>query len=240
MPPLWHTATITRIETLAPEVRSLTLEVQGMEVFDFIPGQFITLDLPISDKRLKRWRSYSIASEPKGNVLELCIARNPTGLGSSWLFDYAKVGTELTFKGPDGAFVLPKNPEQPLVLVCTGTGIAPFRSMIRAMVAGLVPSRPVHLIFGTRYSSGLLYADEMEHFQSILPDFKYGAALSREHVEGFEHGYVHNIYAQTYTTVQPDIKFMLCGWTTMVDDAVAKLMVEMGYSREQVVFELYG
>jgi ferredoxin-NADP reductase len=237
---IWHKAIVTEVETLAPEVRSFKLEVQGTEHFEFTPGQFITLDLPISEKRLKRWRSYSIASAPNGTTIELCIVRNPEGLGSNWLFDHAHSGTELTFKGPDGAFVLPKNLEQNLVMVCTGTGIAPFRSMIRAMVQGLVPPRPVHLIFGTRYASGVLYGDEMDHLCSILPDFRHDVALSREDVPGFHRGYVHQIYQKQYAQVEPDTKFMLCGWTNMVDESVAHLIAEMGYSREQVVFELYG
>lgn len=241
MPTIWHTARIKQIEEIAPEVCSFILAVDGHEAFDFQPGQFITLDLPISDKRLKRWRSYSIASAPDGtNEIELCIVRNPTGLGSNWLFDQAQVGTELTFKGPDGAFVLPKNTDQKLVMICTGTGIAPFRSMIQAMVKGKAPLRPVHLIFGTRHTSGLLYGEEMEHLTSILPDFQYDAALSREQLDGFYHGYVHEIYKAQYQNVTPDVKFMLCGWKSMVDDAVAQLIAEMGYAREQVVFELYG
>jgi ferredoxin-NADP reductase len=237
----WHQGIIIHIAEIAPDVRTFTIEVQGMDCFDFLPGQFITLDLPISDKRLKRWRSYSIASAPLGtNVIELCIVRNPTGLGSTYLFDEANVGTELTFKGPDGGFVLPKNTDQTLVMVCTGTGIAPFRSMLLAMVHGVAPVRPVHLIFGTRTAAGMLYSEEMEHFTYVLPDFKYDVALSREEVEGMHHGYVHSIYQKQYSPVQPDVRFMLCGWTHMVDDAVAKLIVEMGYSREQVGFELYG
>jgi ferredoxin-NADP reductase len=240
MPTIWHTATVKSIETLAPEVRSFYLEVQGIELFDFKPGQFITLDLPISDKRQKRWRSYSIASAPNGNMLELCIVRAPDGLGSNWLFENAKVGTELTFKGPDGVFTLPKDTEKTLVMVCTGTGIAPFRSMIQAMAHGLVDTRPVHLIFGTRYAEGILYGEEMDHLCSILPDFRYDVALSREIIPGFYSGYLHQIYQKQYANVQPDVKFMLCGWTNMVDEAVAHLIAEMGYTREQVVYELYG
>ncbi len=240
MPTIWHTAKVIQIENLTNQVRSFTLEVQNTDTFHFLPGQFITLDLPISDKRLKRWRSYSIASEPRGNTLELCIALNPNGLGSRWLFDHVQVGTELSFKGPDGAFVLPLDTEKTLVMVCTGTGIAPFRSMIRALATGQVPLRPVHLIFGTRTASDLLYADEMEHYASILPDFRFDIALSRERVEGFTHGYVHEVYAKEYSRVRPDVKFMLCGWTNMIDDAVAKLIADFGYAREQVVYELYG
>jgi ferredoxin-NADP reductase len=238
---IWHSGIIIKIEAIAPEVRIFSIEVQEMDAFVFKPGQFVTLDLPISDKRLKRWRSYSIASAPNSNVIDLCIVRNPSGLGTNWLFDVATLGTLLTFKGPDGAFVLPKDTDTKLVMICTGTGIAPFRSMLAAMSAGTVPTRPVHLIFGTRYASGLLYADEMEHIRYTLPDFEYDAALSREDqvIDGFYSGYLHQIYQKAYAPAQPDIKFMLCGWTQMIDQAVFNL-TEMGYVRDQIAYELYG
>jgi ferredoxin-NADP reductase len=237
---VWHKGKITAIKEIAPEVRSFSIVVPAIDRFDFEPGQFITLDLPISEKRLKRWRSYSIASAPDGtNIIELCIVRNAQGLGTNWLFDEAKVGTELTFKGPDGAFVLPKG-TNPLVMVCTGTGVAPFRSMLKAMAAGVAVKRPVHLIFGTRHASGILYRAEFEALKSTLPEFSYDIALSRGQDPDLYHGYVHQVYLNAYAIKQPDIKFMLCGWTNMVDEAVAHLLVDLEYDRAQVVFELYG
>jgi ferredoxin-NADP reductase len=82
----------------------------SMERFDFEPGQFVTLDLPIHEQKNKRWRSYSIASAPDGtNTFELVIVKLEGGKGTSWLWENGHVGSEITLRGPMGKFVLPRN-----------------------------------------------------------------------------------------------------------------------------------
>ena len=72
-----------------------------------MPGQFVTLDLPIHEKSSKRWRSYSIASWPdRTNVFELIIVLDKKGAGTPYLFNEVEVGTRLSFRGPQGVFTL--------------------------------------------------------------------------------------------------------------------------------------
>lgn len=244
----WYKSKIIRIEQEAPNTRRFWLEVPELEKVDFTPGQFITMDLPIHEKRLKRWRSYSIANRPDGsNILELCIVYLEGGLASNYLFNEAKIGTEITFKGPVGAFILPKTIDSDLVLICTGTGIAPFRSMILDLHQQQKTHRNIHLIFGTREESGLLYRAEMEKLQEAMPNFQYSVALSRAEIlptakgKGqFYQGYVHQIYQTLYPQVRSDVQFYLCGWSNMVDEANETLVKKMGYPSSQVHCELYG
>ena len=58
----WYDSEIINIKEQSPTTRLFTLKVQGDEPINFKAGQFVTMDLPISEKRLKRWRSYSIAN----------------------------------------------------------------------------------------------------------------------------------------------------------------------------------
>ena len=96
----WRKAVVTRIEEEADSTRRFYMQVPGLETFDFKPGQFITLDLPIHEKPAKRWRSYSIASWPNGtNELELVIVLLEGGAGTTYLFNEVKPGSELTFRG---------------------------------------------------------------------------------------------------------------------------------------------
>ena len=70
----WRTGVVTKITEETPSTRRYWIEIPEVESFDFKPGQFVTLDLPIHEKKNKRWRSYSIASSPDGtNVIELVI-----------------------------------------------------------------------------------------------------------------------------------------------------------------------
>jgi CDP-4-dehydro-6-deoxyglucose reductase len=238
----WHEGFVREIDTIAPNVRSMVVEVPALASFDFKAGQFITMDLPIGEKRLQRWRSYSIASAPDGsNRFELCIVKaEPSTGGSKYIFEGVKEGSSLKFKGPDGGFLLPEKIEKDLVFVCTGTGVAPFRSMILDLKKSGRPHRGIHLIFGARHKEDLLYRQEFEALTREMPGFRYDVALSRQPDWPGWKGYVHQIYLQEYAAPRPDVAFYLCGWSNMIDEAVANLILRMGYERGQVFYELYG
>ena len=80
----WVEGLITKIVDETPNTKRFYFEIPTLEKFDFIPGQFVTLDLPIHEQKNKRWRSYSIASSPNGtNTFELVIVNLEGGLVSS-------------------------------------------------------------------------------------------------------------------------------------------------------------
>ena len=243
----WYDSKIIKIEDESPTTRRFWVEVEGIDHFEFKAGQFVTMDLPLGERRRQRWRSYSIANAPNGkNVLEFCIVRLEGGVASSYFFNDVKIGTSIRFKGPDGNFVLPDKIEGDLVLICTGTGVAPFRSMIWDLYQQKKPHQNVHLIFGTRYRDGILYQKEFAELTERMPGFSFDVALSREEdlpENGpfpVHQGYVHPVYLKKFPEKRPDLQFYLCGWTSMIDEAVANLVAGLGYDRSQVKYELYG
>ena len=107
----WRKGKVIRIENETPATKRYFIQVPELDVFDFIPGQFVTLDLPIHEKLNKRLRSYSIASWPDGsNVFELIIVLDKNGAGTNYIFHEVTVGSELVFRGAQGVFTL----KQPL------------------------------------------------------------------------------------------------------------------------------
>jgi ferredoxin-NADP reductase len=240
MATIWHNGTIEKIIEIAPNVKSFTLQVDEVAIFDFVPGQFITLDLPVSEKRLYRWRSYSIASNPNKNIIELCIVRNPTGLATTYLFDNVHIGDKLKFKGPEGGFVLKENLQSDIVLIATGTGVAPFRSMLQNLLIQNRFEHNIHLIFGTRYKTGVLYEKEFKSLAAKYPNFKYDVALSKEVAEGYHHGYLHDLYLKKYEDNTPNTQFYICGWSSMIDECVANLIMKLKKDKSQIIYELYG
>lgn len=238
MLPPWQTGIVKQIEQATPNTRRYWIELPEVDSFPFKPGQFVTLDLPIHEQKNKRWRSYSIASMPDGsNVIELVIVEVEGGAGTKYFFHEVNVGSLLTLRGPQGVFVLPDALDKDFIMICTGTGIAPFRSMAHYIKTHSVKSKAVHLIYGCRTKQDLLYADEMKKLETELPNFKYHPALSREEYNGYK-GYVHPIYETLCHEKQP-AKFMLCGWRNMIDEAKTRL-VAMGYDRKDIHQELYG
>jgi len=193
----WRTGKVIRIENETSSTRRFWIEVQDTLSFDFTPGQFVTLDLPIHEKVNKRWRSYSIASWPDGsNIYELVVVLLNKGAGSTYLFNEVSVGSEVQFRGPQGVFVLKETDlQKDIFLICTGTGIAPFRSMMHHIKNNNISHQDMFLIFGTRTKKDLLYYEELYQLQKELPRFQYVPTLSREDWEG-RHGYVHSIYEE--------------------------------------------
>ena len=234
----WRIGKVIRIEDHTPTTRQFWIQVEELEKFDFVPGQFVTLDLPIHEKPNKRWRSYSIASWPDGsNVFELLIVRAMGGLGTAYLFDEVRVGSQLTFRGAQGVFTLPQDLSNDTFLICTGTGIAPFRSMVQHLFRTHTPIGNLHLVFGCRKKEDLLYYEELKELENKVPGFRYHPVLSRETWDG-PHGYVHPIY-QTLCHDRQPARFYLCGWKHMIDEAI-KHILEMGYEKKSIHQEIYG
>ena len=234
----WRTGKVIRIENETADTRRYWVQVPELSSFDFIPGQFVTLDLPIHEKANKRWRSYSIASWPDGtNVFELVIVLDELGAGTHYLFEEVVVGSELTFRGAQGVFTLKEPLDKDLFLVCTGTGIAPFRSMIHHIKNEKIPHKNIYLIFGCRTKDTLLYYEEMKELRESVPDFQYIPTLSREEWEGST-GYVHHIYEELCAERKP-ANFFLCGWRGMIDEAKRRI-TDMGYDKKDIHVEIYG
>lgn len=242
----WRTGKVIRIEDETASTKRFWIQIPELDSFDFKPGQFVTLDLPIHEKPNKRWRSYSIASWPDGtNVLELVIVLLEGGLGTHYLFNHVSVGSELTLRGPQGVFVLPETIDKDLYFICTGTGIAPFRSMTHHLFNHGIPHRNIYLIFGCRLLCDALYGDELRELQSKMPTFHYLPTFSREDASknGIRTGYVHNIYEELLRKENgaelTPASFYLCGWKNMIDEAKQRITA-LGYDRKSIHQELYG
>ena len=235
----WQKGKVIRIENETESTKRFWIEATETTNFDFTPGQFVTLDLPIHEKVNKRWRSYSIASWPDGsNVYELVIVLLKDGAGTNYLFNQVNVGSEIIFRGALGVFTLKEhNLDKDLFLICTGTGIAPFRSMAHYIKIHNVPHKNIYLLFGTRTKADLLYFDELSQLQKDLPGFNYIPILSREDWDG-KKGYVHPVYEELCTGRQP-ANFFLCGWKNMIDEAKQRITA-LGYDKKLIHQELYG
>jgi ferredoxin-NADP reductase len=242
----WQTGKVIRIEQEAAQTRRFWIQLPELSSFDFEPGQFVTLDLPIHEKLNKRIRSYSIASWPDGtNVIELVIVLLEGGAGTNYLFNEVRVGSELTLRGPQGIFTLPGAIEKDLFFICTGTGIAPFRSMSHHILNHNIAHRDIYLLFGCRRFEDALYRKEMTELAEKLPGFHYIPTFSRETSDAnypqVRTGYVHTIYEELCPRLETPrpAHFFLCGWKNMIDEAKERIQA-LGYDRKSIHQELYG
>lgn len=234
----WRKAIVTSIKNETADTRVFRIQVPEIENFSFEPGQFVTLDLPIHEKASKRLRSYSIASNPNNtNELELLIVLNPQGIGTPYLFNEVQVGSELILRGPQGVFTLKQPLDKDVYLICTGTGVAPFRSMIKHIHQQQIPHQKITLIYGCRTKQNLIYFDELSQLETKMHNFTYIPTLSREEWEG-RSGYVHGIYEELIQDTASG-QCYLCGWREMIDEAKQRL-AQLGMDKKDIHVEIYG
>ena len=238
----WYEATVIKIENLTKTTKQFWLQIPSLEKIDFRAGQFMTFDLPIHEKRNRRWRSYSIASASnQSNILEFAIVKLEGGAGTKYLFEDIKIGSQIKLRGPLGVFTLPKTLDKDICFICTGTGIAPFRAMLHEIRNKNLIHQRIDLIFGTRTLESMLFMDEMRELEKAWPNFHYHIALSREqsaHWKGTK-GYVHQIYEKLYAD-QRDAYFYICGWDDMINEAISRLEGMNYKKRQQIVYESYS
>jgi ferredoxin-NADP reductase len=218
---------------IAPEVRHFVFEVPEVEKFTFVPGQFVSMNEVINNKKITR--AYSLASAPAdSNRFELCLNLVREGLLSPRLFTM-QPGETVEIRPPLGMFVL-RNPPRESVFIATGTGIAPFRSILKAHLNA--DSQPFTLVFGVRHESHLMYRAEFEEMARQYAHFRFLPTLSRptESWAG-RSGHVQK-HLEEAIGDRRDLDVFLCGLKLMVDD-VRNILKEMGFERKQILFEKY-
>lgn len=223
------------IETvdLGPDLRHFVFEAEGVERLDFIPGQFVSLSDLIGSKVMTR--AYSLASPPNGtNRFELCLNRVPVGIFSRRLFAM-QPGETVQMIEPLGMFVL-RQPPRDSLLIATGTGIAPFRSILKAHLNDASPQ--FTLLFGVRYESHLMYREELEELARRYPQFRFWPTLSRPAVDWTGRtGHVQT-HLEEALAGRRDVDVYLCGLKLMVND-VRNILRGMGFDRKQIFYEKY-
>lgn len=159
-----YTTRVVSVEQVGRAV--LRVELERPEGFEYQAGQFIQLerlDEPVM-------RPYSLASLPSDPTLVLHVAVLPNGRMSGWLAGAA--GRSLAFRGPLGeCCYVEGEPERPLLLAGTGTGLAPLLGVARA--AERAGHRgPVALFHGARDPSGLYGVDELAALRRRMPNLR--------------------------------------------------------------------
>jgi CDP-4-dehydro-6-deoxyglucose reductase len=226
-------ARLVDFREIAPDVRHFVFDVPDAEKVAFVPGQWYSVTADIQGEPVTR--AYSIASPPDGNQFALCLNRVPEGLFSPHLFDL-RLGDDIDIKGPYGSFIF-RRPVSDSILVATGTGIAPFRSMLQARLP-VDGKHEFTLIFGVRHEYGLLYRDEFEAMALTYPNFNFRPTLTQP-PDGWT-GRTGRVQAHVLEAVgdRRDIDVYICGLKAMVYDVRNKLR-DLGFDRKQIIYEKY-
>jgi CDP-4-dehydro-6-deoxyglucose reductase len=226
-------ARLIRTIELAPGTNHFEFAVDGVERLDFIPGQFVSFQAEIEGKPITR--AYSLASAPTGGSrFELCLNRVEGGRLSPYLFAM-QPGDTVQMSAPLGTFTL-REPARDSLLIATGTGITPFRSILEAH---LPQGSPIFtLLYGVRHESHLLYRAEFEALVHQHPHFQFMPTLTRPEPGWQGRTGRVQVHLEEALAGRQDIDVYLCGLKEMVDQ-VRAILKEMGFDRKQIRYEKY-
>jgi CDP-4-dehydro-6-deoxyglucose reductase, E3 len=238
LPPTFD-ARVTRVRSLSPSVRELVFERADGATFDFEPGQWVSMVLPLAEGEIRR--AYSIASSPHGDAsFEIAVTRVDAGAGSSFLHDRAP-GDVVRVIGPQGFFTRPREAAPPALFIGTGTGIAPLRSMIQAAA---VDGVPLWLLFGGREEHDLLYGEELAALALQHPSVRIVQTLSRGSPSwtgrrGYVQVHARELYEELRASAPVPPHVYICGLERMVGAVRELFRMEMGLPRQLVHSERY-
>jgi len=201
-----------------------TLRVEGAPL-GFEAGQFVRIALDIEGERVAR--PFSMVNAPGDPVLEFYGIVVPEGPLSPRLARLQAGDRLYVAPNPAGFLVLSELPDaQTLWLLSTGTGIAPFISMLRT-AAPWKRFRNVVLVHAVRHAKGLVYRDEVQRLQNL----RYVPVVSREDVPGSLRGRIPALLRDGQLEAAAGLKLaadssqvMLCGNPDMLKDTTALLM----------------
>ena len=240
-----RSARLIRSTPLSELTRHIEFEVEGVQAFGFVPGQWLSVkaNTPQGEEIT---RAYSIASPPSANRhFAFCLNRVQDGFMSNYLCDL-KEGEVIPFQGPFGDFIL-HPPLRDTLLIATGTGIAPFRAMLHELFESKVarsPDDPIirshqfWLLFGARFEQDIYYRTEFEELARAHSNFHFLPTLSRgasawTGLRGYVQEHVREIVRD-----RTDMHAYICGLDKMVR-ANRELLKGLGWDRKAIRYEKY-
>jgi ferredoxin-NADP reductase len=234
-----YVARLVRSQALSEFTKHLEFEIPSIPRFGFVAGQWLSLKANKPDGE-EITRAYSIASAPdESNRFALCLNRVQDGFMSNYLCDMNE-GDEISCQGPFGNFIL-RPPMRDTLLIATGTGIAPFRSMLQWLFHATEERHERHqiwLVFGSRYEKDIYYHNEFLQLAREHSNFRYLPTLSRgdeawKSLRGYVQDHVRSIVGE-----RSDMHAYICGLKKMIT-ANRDLLKGLGWDRKSIIYEAY-
>ena len=228
-------------QMISPRVKHFVITPTDHTIFNYQPGQFITIHFEHQGKILRR--SYSIANAPRtDNRIEFAASYVESGPGSEYLF-HLQAGDPLQISGPFGKLLLKDPPPQRYIFLATSTGITPYRAMLPALQQQMHtnPNLSVVIFQGVQKQADILYAKDFLNLAQASSRVLFRAYLSRETPapapEYIHYGHLELGFADLKLNPEQDYIY-LCGNPSMIDESF-DLLKNKGFSTQQIVREKY-
>jgi ferredoxin-NADP reductase len=215
-PQLCH-AIVNKITSLNDKDAEVIFDVVDSVGFEFIAGQFISLNCGNG-----LFRAYSISSSSLiKNQVGIIAAVGHDGVGANYIRGL-HVGDSVEFVGPSGRFVLPEILADNLIFIVTGTGIAPILAML-AYLNNIKTTSTIKLYFGVRNKSELFKVEQLEKYKNTMQHFDYTLCFSQDVPEDLASVSVKGRVTDVVEMVD-NTQYFICGNPYMVADMHSKLL----------------
>ena len=239
----WSDAEPLECAMIVPEsadTASFTFRAPSGAWFDYQPGQFITLDLPVPGGNVQR--TYTISSSPSRPLsISITVKAQPGSIGTRWMLDHLKPGMQLRAYGPSGIFSSHRHPAAKYLFISAGSGITPMMSMTTwAWDSGQMPD--IVFVHAARSPSDIIFRQRLEGMADRVPGLQLRFAVEESDPFRTWHGYRGRLNQIMLGLMAPDYldrEVFCCGPEPFMQ-AVRDMLVALGYDMERYHQESFG
>ncbi|MEN8702937.1 MAG: 2Fe-2S iron-sulfur cluster-binding protein [Polaribacter sp.] len=238
----FHKVNIQEVKQETANAVSVLFDIpeQLKEDFNFVAGQYITLQTIVNGEEVRR--AYSICSTPKSGEIRVAIKAVENGTFSQYATSVLKAGDEIEISVPEGRFELQPEANKSYIAFAAGSGITPILSMVKSVLEN-EPTSKFTLVYGNKTAADTIFYDELNSLkEEYSTQFKLHYIFSREEVKNQLKGridksvtnyFVKNMYKETTFNAA-----YLCGPEAMINEVTNTL--KSGYfTKENIHFELF-
>ncbi len=207
-PAVWgdgvHSALVCRqVQDVTHDVKTFLFEPAEPALFQFEPGQFVTLSLQVDGRPVSR--CYTISTPPtRPHLLGITVKRQPGGLVSPWLHDTMAPGQRIAAEGPFGVFTPARHPARKYLFLSGGSGITPVMSMTRTLY-DLGSDTDVLFVHSARTPSDIVFRRELEAMAGVLPGLRVVPVCERDAPQESWGGLRGLLSAEMLRVLAPDL-----------------------------------
>jgi len=208
--------------------------------FDYIPGQFITLDLPVPGGNVQR--TYTISSSPSRPVsISVTVRAQKDSVGGRWMLDHLKPGMKLKAYGPSGIFSSHKHPAKKHLFISAGSGITPMMSMTAwAWDSAEMPD--IVFVHAAKKPSEIIFRERLQQFANRVPGIQLRFTVEQEDQFRSWHGYRGRLSQIMLGLMAPDYlerEVFCCGPEPFMQ-GVRDMLIALGFNMEHYHQESFG
>lgn len=213
--------------------------------FDYQPGQFVTLDLPVDPGNVPGGnvqRTYTISSSPSRPLsISITAKAQKDSIGTRWMLDHLKPGMRLKAYGPSGIFSFHRHPARKYLFISAGSGITPMMSMTTwAWDSGEVPD--IVFVHAARRPSDIIFRERLEQFANRVPGLQLRFTVEEPDPFRAWPGYTGRLSQIMLGLMAPDYldrEVFCCGPEPFMQ-AVREMLASLGYDMARYHQESFG